>query len=159
MLKSISKREVSSIFLIISIGFNLSAYFWVLLTILAIHLKSSMSCLNAFSIPGLRIFTATSSLFFVIAKWTWAILAAAIGFSLKSKNKSSISFSKLILIISRTSFIEKGGSLSLSSARSSATLCPIRSGLVDQVCPNLMKLGPNSCNAFFVYLSKIIGKR
>ncbi|MNN53595.1 hypothetical protein D3C81_1683590 [compost metagenome] len=97
--------------------------------------------------PGRITLTTTSSPVFSCAACTCATEAEASGSTSKRLNTSLI-FLPSCSSISLTDTCESnGGTRSCSFISSSAMSSGSRSRRVDRICPNLMKIGPRSCNA------------
>ena len=79
ILRSISKAITSAIVSTTRVGRNRRASLEKTSKIFASHKKASKSLLNAFAMPGRSTFTATFLPSIVLAIWTCAIEAAAIG--------------------------------------------------------------------------------
>ena len=96
---------------------------------------------------GLRILIATSFVcpsIFILAKWTCAIDAAAIGSVISVISSKTFSPSSSFNILIACDLL-KGGSLSWSTSKSFDKSSPIISGLVARNCPNLINVVPISC--------------
>ncbi len=99
------------------------------------------------SMPGRRIFTATSRPSGRTAKCTCATEALASGCAAKSANTSPTGLPKACSSTASACAEGKGGTWSCSFASSSARSTGSRSRRVDSTWPNLTKIGPSASSA------------
>ena len=92
-------------------------------------------------------FTTTSSPVLSCAACTCATDAEARGSTSKRLNTSLIFWPSCSSISAIDCCESNGGTRSCSSISSSAMSSGNRSRRVERICPNLMKIGPKSCNA------------
>ena len=145
--RSSSAASVFCISATISRGRILSALGWARSTTAATLFSRAISAAICFSMPGRSTLTTTSRPSCRVAACTCAMLAEASGVVSKLAYASVMLRPNAASTKIRACLPSNGATRSCNWVNSSAISGGTKSRRVERICPNLTKIGPNSCKA------------